>query len=99
MAAFWISFRIAYDHTYQDRYDHLDFVVRENSSLLWEETTSFFLFETTFNIDEIGRAIVSKLSSTDDVVIIREVGRANARYWGALKDRNILTLIPGIKSL
>lgn len=84
MANFLVSFRIAYDDTYQDRYDSLkeqiDIVALDG---VWEETSSVYVFQANGTADSVGGHLYmhSKLSAiTDKLLVIELLNRTHVQY-------------------
>lgn len=99
MATYWLSFRIADDAGYSDRYDKLIETVKalKTGNNWWFETTSFFIFDSEHNADGIAASVKKAISPTVDIAILGMTDFKTARAIGAVKDQDIFTLVPFMK--
>lgn len=102
MTTFWLTFRISDktvdSKTYDDRYQDLTNSIKSNvSSKYWEQTTSFYVFDSDQTIDQLANTFKKLISISDDLFLIRELGRASAYICGKNDDADIYTLIPYLK--
>lgn len=86
MATYAISFCLAADSTYSERYQSLMDVVRSFPTV-WEETTSFALVESSLSLEEVERLLyLSKFSPSNDKMLVINVtsdaciGRGKIEY-------------------
>lgn len=90
MATYWISFRIGVETTgkgtWQQRYNAFTDELGELSRSSWDETTSFLVFSSGYNIAQIGTQLRQHLSRKHDVFLIRELERKSARVYGTFTD-------------
>jgi hypothetical protein len=86
MAIFAISFRIKEDSTYQERYDSLVERIKKNASgSTWEETTSFFLIESTKSSQTLCDDLYnnSQIMSSKDILLITNLSQKGYAQKGA----------------
>ena len=86
-ANYWLSFMVATDPSAAKgveslRRQSIYAVVQVFDSGYWDETTSFILFEADDDIEVVGKAVVAGLDPDLDLLILRKVSSASARYWG-----------------
>jgi hypothetical protein len=96
-ATYWLSFRIADDATYEDRYNALVGSINSVSSKWWVDTTAFFVFRSETNIDDLATRIKSTINPTKDIVLIGMPDFKSARIIGAYQDPDIFDLMPFTK--
>lgn len=99
MPTYWMSTRLAdpkgEQDNYQTRWKALQAVVRNHSSQRWEESTSFHLFTSSCAIDHLATAVKKAIDPKRDVVVIRYLDHATARFVGAIDDHPaLLELVP-----
>ncbi|MFN3764510.1 MAG: hypothetical protein ACK4R3_02965 [Aliihoeflea sp.] len=99
MATHWLSFRLADNSTYSERYDKLLEAIRERSSKWWLETSAFLVFDTTHDIDQIAAAAKAAVDPRFDIVLIGMTDFKSARLIGASQDKDIFGLIPFVKNV
>jgi hypothetical protein len=86
MSIFVISFRIKEDSTYQERYDSLVERIKKNATgSTWEETTSFFLIESTSSSSELCDDLYynSKIIDSKDVLLVVNLSHKSYAQKGA----------------
>jgi len=86
MSIFVISFRIKEDSTYQERYDSLVERIKKNATgSTWEETTSFFLIESTSSSSELCNDLYhnSKIIDSKDVLLVVNLSQKGYAQKGA----------------
>lgn len=86
-ANYWLSFMVATDRSAEKgveslRRQSIYAAVQVFDSGYCDETTSFILFEADDDIDVVGKAVVAGLDPDLDLLILRKVSSASARYWG-----------------
>ena len=86
-ANYWLSFMVATERSAAKgveslRRQSIYAAVQVFDSGYWDETTSFILFEADDDIDVVGKAVVAGLDPDLDLLILRKVASASARYWG-----------------
>lgn len=90
MPAYWLGFRVhsgsANGRTYSNRRDGLLEAIEDectNKYHLWDDTTSFIIFETSStNCAAIARRLSVRLSREVDVILIRAMDFKNAAVFG-----------------
>lgn len=97
MATYWLSFRIADDATYEDRYNALVASVNTASTKWWVETTAFLVFSSEMSIDDLSARIKRTINPAKDIVLIGMPDFKSARIIGAYQDPDIFELMPFTK--
>lgn len=97
MAAYWISFRLADDRDYTQRYEALMEAIRQLSTKWWTEPTAFIVFESASKIDAVATAVKQVIDEAVDIVLIGMPEYKDARAIGAIQDGDIFTLMPFTK--
>jgi len=98
MRTFWLSFCIADDVTYSDRYDALEAAVSGLAVQWWKETTSFILFSSERTIDEIASFVEAAVDPDQDVVLIGMTEVRSARIIGAWTNPALTELVPFVRN-
>lgn len=102
MATYWITFRIADNtvggRTYDDRYESFTTTILASSSSYWDQTTSFYIFESDLSIDALASILKMEIAPTCDLFVIRELGKHSARIYGHNDDKEIFVFMPYLKS-
>lgn len=93
MAVFWITFRIADDDTYVERYTALVDAIKGNSSKFWEEATSFILFESAQNMAGITERVKAAIDDSRDLVLIGMPDFKSATVIGPVADQDLFKLM------
>ncbi len=93
MANFIVTFHIKSDDTYSERYS--SFISKINElceNKQWDETTSFFCFESNLTADGLCSALWtgSKFSETTDIMVVIDVSNRKRATKGPLKYPNLL---------
>ncbi len=99
MAVYWITFRIADDDTYEERYTALVAAIKGAASKLWEETTSFILFESSQNMAGIAALTKSAIDNTQDLALIGMPDYKTATVVGVVYDQDLFGLMPFTKKV
>lgn len=98
MAKYWLSFRIADrevgGRTYNERYDDFKNLVEALSTTYWNETTSFYVFESEHGLNALTGALRSQIDEAYDLFIIRQLDNKAGRICGDYSDPSIFTLMP-----
>ena len=98
MAAYWITFRIAYEsaggRSYDDRYEAFTSAVVASASNYWAQTTSFYVIESSSSIDALTATLKREFAPSKDLFLIRQVDTKSARICGQNDDNDIFTLMP-----
>ena len=104
MTSYWLSYRLqdsdGWDETYEERRKALEKVVRDSSGdgpNLWLDSTSFFIFASNDDIDEIVHKIKAAVEEDVDLVVIGMNDYLGGRVIGRCLDNDIFALIPSIK--
>lgn len=103
MASYWVSFRVndtekksTYDKRRQSIYDAANLM----ASCVWEETTSFIIFETDIDATKtVATRLTRGLLEDFDTVVVRKVDFQACYIWGLVNDKDIYRLMPTIKRL
>ena len=104
MATYWLSFRIHHDtvngKTYEQRYQaFIDAVSECVSGMVWQETTSFVVFESGRAVGDIALRLRQTIAVSADIFLIRVMDQQAACISGAIKDPNIFMLMPYLKKV
>jgi hypothetical protein len=99
MATYWLTFRIAEDATYSDRYHGLESAI---SGILtggkwWKETTSFLLFASFHSLDQVAATVKAALAEDRDVALIGMIDVKGTRIVGSWADADLTTLLPNVQ--
>ena len=99
-----VTFRIANKtvggKTYDERRLSLVENVRENGRGYWEDTTSFFLVESSLNTPTFAARASKGLSATDDMVVVFDPADMSACYFGAVRHADVLkSFFPRLQKL
>lgn len=99
-----VTFRIADKtvdgKTYDDRREQLVGNVRRDGMGYWDETTSFFLVESTLMTDAIAKNASRGLSETDDMVLVFDPSDLSACYFGPVRHVEVLrSFFPKLKKV
>lgn len=98
MATYWLSFRIGDKGNYESRYEALLANLRLcKTGKYWEETTSFVVFTSNLDIDQISGTLSEGLKPDWDLILVREMDKQSARIWGNNDDDDIFELMPYLK--
>jgi|GEM_PF-2167501 len=89
-----VTFRIADKtvggKTYSQRREQLVENVRSANCGYWEETTSFFLVESSKDTLSFARMAANGLSERDDLLVAFDPGDMSAAYFGPLEEEDVL---------
>ena len=98
MTTYWLSFRIGDKGNYESRYEALlANLNRCKRGKYWEETTSFVVFTSNLDIDQISSTLSEGLKPDWDLILVREMDKQSARVWGNNDDDDIFELMPYLK--
>lgn len=102
MAHFIVTFRIGSDNGYQDRYDSFVNAVIAlaggTTGKVWDETTSFYVFEVEgWNAEEAAAYLYvnSKFDATKDILVVIDVDAKKKATRGELQYEVLLTAYLG----
>lgn len=98
MGVYAVSFTLKYDDEYSERYASLMEQIRAKG-VVWEETTSFALVETSETMDEFETRLWlrSKFNAAIDAMLVIDVSYCSAICRGDFKQKSKLAnLLPGI---
>ena len=88
-----VSFRIANKtvngRSYEDRYKELVNAMHEGLGY-WEDTTSFFLVESSLNTPAIAKKGAGALSAVDDMLFVFDPKDMSACYFGNVAHLDVL---------
>jgi len=101
MAVYWLSFRLAEDSTYSERYTALNQAIDAMCSQWWFDTSSFFVFESDLGIDQVAvnaKAAVNP-SKGKDIVLIGMSEFKSTRLIGVPDYEAIFGLMPFTKKV
>lgn len=95
---YFVSFVIASDPTYTERYDGLMKALRALSpTVWWSETTSFILLASDQPIDYIAGIVKHHINTRKDIAVIGKTDYKTMRICGAYEDEDIFKLVPFAK--
>lgn len=99
MATFWFTFRIADVGDYGARYDRLHKAAFEmaGGGKWWVESTSFYVFDSSLDIDGVAAGVKAALDPDHDLALIGMTDLKSARVVGAVQDPDLFGLIPFAK--
>jgi hypothetical protein len=97
MAVYLLTFRLNEDSDYAARYDRLVEAVRETSKGWWVESTSFILFDSDQNIDDLAATVKANLKPAVDLALVGMRDYKSARAIGAITDDDLYVLMPFTK--
>lgn len=92
MAVFAITFRIHDDNDYDQRYSSvMDAIQYEANNRWWDETTSFYLIESSKTSSNLAESIESKsdFSAEKDLLVVINLSRNGYKFIGKLTDIDI----------
>jgi hypothetical protein len=99
---YWVSFIIKDERgkdgrSYAERYNAVCSAVKDAASLIWDETTSFYLARSTFSIDELCVGIKAAIDPSKDTVLLRRLDSSAARILGVFYDDALNKFLPYLK--
>ncbi len=95
MNTYWLSFVVRDQANRDERYRDLIAAVEScRQGTYWNETTSFIVFESGYDIDAVADALAHTLRVDLDIFLLHQVGFKTARIWGAVTDGDIYNLMP-----
>lgn len=99
---YWMSFRIADERssdgrTYNERYTTLVASYNSASTMVWDETTSFALLRSQWDIDQLSARLKKAIDPSRDMVLIRTLGQQTARLAGVYHDGDLNKFLPYLK--
>lgn len=99
MATYWLTFRIADQGDYSGRYDALHHAVFEaaKGGKWWTESTSFYVFESPLNAQEVAAKIRGAINPQTDLALLGMPEFKVAKAIGAVEDEDLFNLIPFAK--
>ncbi|GLS29306.1 hypothetical protein SAMN04488498_113108 [Mesorhizobium albiziae] len=103
MADYWVTFRIASDSTYNDRYGGMVkamAAMRGSQNASWAEPTSFWLVQSASGLDALVKALTAPLNAKTDILVARNMNDGHVRYFGELSRPDVLKLFfPSMKKV
>lgn len=99
MAVYWLTFRLSEDSDYAARYERLVEAVREISEGWWVESTSFILFDSDQDIDDLAAIVKANLKPAVDLALVGVRDYKAARAIGAITDDDLYVLMPFTKKI
>ena len=100
MAYFWITFRIADDAGYEERYKGLVEAVQDIGAGRWSETTSFYLLEYTGTSTALARKLSAPLNRAKDMLVVKHLEDDDSVYFGKIEHPDVLvSFLPNAKKL
>lgn len=99
MAVFWLTFRIEHNATYGQRYETLLETIQMNSSSVWDESTSFYVFDANATIDGMASSIKASIDPKTDMALLGMPYFKDARLIGDSVDKKIYGLMDFLKYL
>jgi hypothetical protein len=97
MAVYWLTFRLEYDATYDQRLKKLNDAIDRIAPQWWVEPTSFLLFECGENIDGVAQAAKAAINPRTDMVLIGMSEFKTARVIGNVTQTALFDLMPFTK--
>lgn len=97
MTHFIVTFRIASDTTYQERYDSfVDQVIKVaggNAGKVWDETTSFYAFTAASTAETVAASLNSnsKFDTTKDLLVVIDLDNRVKATRGKVPYESLLT--------
>ncbi|MGX5830129.1 hypothetical protein [Mesorhizobium sp. 43Arga] len=92
-SSYCVSFRIANKtingKSYDDRRQSVVDAAHEGLGY-WDETTSFFLVESSLSASGLAKAVSAGLSVQEDMIFVFDIGDQSASYFGALTHFDVL---------
>jgi hypothetical protein len=101
MANFIVTFRIASDSGYQERYDSfvdaVHVLAQGGVGSTWEETTSFLVFRAQGTADSVCQHLYLKSSfdGSKDIMVVIDIGARQKATKGPIKYLSTLTGLLG----
>lgn len=104
MSTYCVTFRISDQtvngKTYSQRRQQIVDNARTENMGYWDETTSFFLVESTLQTPDFARKVCSGLSERHDMVVVFDPEDMSANYFGAVEHVEVLhSFMPKLKKL
>lgn len=100
MFTYCVTFRIAdktiNGKTYAQRREMLIENIRKEGVGYWEETTSFFLVESSDDTDTVAQAACKGLSAKDDIVVVFDPSDMSMGYFGPITHLEVLKSFFGV---
>ena len=95
MTVYWLSYRIEEDLTGDQRRKALvdEIAAQATPGLIWHETTSFIVFDSSNKIDGLAQAFRATIDPRVDHFLIREMEAARARICGRIRSNAIFQLM------
>lgn len=101
MANFILTFRLKQNSTYQSRYESFVKKVKEIApKWIWEETSSFYAFETDGSADSVCHDLYygTSFDEDTDLMVILDVGARKFATRGRIENLSQLKVALGIYS-
>lgn len=98
MAAYWLTFRIADEGDDNKRRSDLYDAIEAISASWWLEPTSFVLFDSNFDIDQIAQHVAVAIDAEIDLILLRSLNSQNARVIGSWSDTTLAELMPYVRN-
>lgn len=99
-AVYWVTFRIAERSNSGARYQALMDSLREiTKGPWWVESTSFVLFRSDLDIDDVALTVAACIDSTMDLALVGMPDFKSARAIGHTTDPDLFELMPFTKKL
>lgn len=106
MATYWLSFRLDDSRprarvTYDVRYADFVNAVHEHANLdmLWEETTSFYIFESSSTLANIAFDLKAAIDPDFDIFVLRSLDAKRAIGCGDAADEKLSALMPYLQKI
>lgn len=98
MEKYWITFRLKENLTYRVRYNNMLSNLIAVRGAQWGEPSSFWLVETSLDIDALMRTLTAPLDSKTDLVVVRRLKHDQSRFFGTLEHLDLLQeFLPNIR--
>jgi hypothetical protein len=104
MSTYYITFRLANKtiggKTYDERRSQMIENVHAEGTGFWEDTTSFFIVESSFDTDRFAAKACEGLSRSEDMLLAFDTSDMSASYFGAIKHLDVLrSFFPKLKKV
>ena len=103
-STYYVSTRIANKSvagkSYDERRDQLIDNIRTEGSGFWQDTTSFYIVESSLNTDAFAAKAAKALSRADDMLLVFDTSDMSASYFGVIAHLDVLkSFFPKLKNV
>lgn len=85
-----VASQIANGKTYDERRQSIVDAVRRDGLGYWDETTSFFLVESSASTPDVAKIASAGLSATHDMLVAFDPSDMSVAYFGAVQSPDVL---------